>query len=87
MTQLSIPKHYHFYNSIWIWSLFPPPPFTNPELLLVTSSGRRASPSLSLQENLGQSSQIAINFSHPKDSIVQCDALLASALGFPRQGY
>lgn len=87
MTQLSIPKHYHFYNSIWIWSLFPPPSLTNSELLLLTSSGRRSSPSLSLQENLGQSSQIAINLSDPKVSRVQCDALLASALGFPRQRY
>lgn len=69
MTQLSIPKHYHFYNSIWVWSLFPPPPFTDSELLLLASSARRSSPSLSLQENLGQSSQIAINFSHPNVSM------------------
>lgn len=69
MTQLSVLKHYHFYNAIWIWSLFPPPPFTNSELLLVASSGHWSHPSLSLQENLGQSSQIAINLSHPKVSM------------------
>lgn len=67
MTQFSVPNTITSLIWIWIWPLFPPPPFGQ---FWITTGGTKCSrsgPSLSLQENLGQSSQIApINSPHPK---------------------